>query len=593
MSGDQLFVFIVLGASLALFVWERWRYDFVAMGAMFAVVAGGVVPAGVALEGFGHPAVITVAAVLIVSRGLRNSGLIDLLARRLIPLTRNQVMHVAVLTVGVAFCSSFMNNVGALALLLPVAMVTAAENKRAPAMILMPLAFGSILGGVITMIGTPPNIIIATYRAELGLSEFAMFDFAPVGLVTAIAGVLFVSIYGWRLIPNDRRGQKNELQEHFHIGDYVIEVRVKEGSDLVDRPLSQVDELTDGEAVPIGIIRGRGRFRPASKHPEIRIGDVLVLEAEAVGLKTVMDEHGLELAAKEAKILEDVDTDKLILCEAVIYSGSALVGRDLRYLRRKMGGGVELVALARQGRSFRRRLRDQKFKAGDVLLLQGDEEIVTGLHPDLGLLPLAERELMLHQPRRVWIAFMVFVAAVAASIAGLIHIAFAFGAAIMAFVLLDILPPRELYKEVDWPIIVLLGGMMAVGRALDLSGGTQLLADWFVAVTSALPAWSTLLPLMLITIALTNVINNAATAVLMAPIAVGIAQRLGVNADPFLMTVAVAASCAFLTPVGHQSNTLVMGPGGYRFTDYWRMGLPLTGVVIVTSLPAILFFWPL
>ncbi|KAA3626077.1 MAG: SLC13 family permease [Proteobacteria bacterium] len=593
MSGDQIYVFVVLLISLALFAWERWRYDFVAMGAMFAVVAGGVVPAGVALEGFGHPAVITVAAVLIISRALRNSGLIDLIARVLTPFTKNQGMHIAALTGGVAFFSSFMNNVGALALLLPVALETARENKRSPALLLMPLAFGSILGGLITMIGTPPNIIIATYRAELGFAEFAMFDFAPVGLVVTIAGVLFIALYGWRLIPSDCRGKRSEIQEHFQIGEYIIEVRVREGSDLVGTLLSKVDELTEGEAVPIGIVRGRGLFTPASRHPEIRAGDVLVLEADAVGLKTVMDDHGLELAASGAKALEDVGADRLTLCEAVINAESSLVGRDLRYLRRKMGGGVELVALARQGRSIRRRLRDQKFKAGDVLLMQGDEDVVTGMHLDLGLMPLAERDLMLHHPRRVFLAFLIFAAAIAASMAGWIHIAFAFGAAIMAFVFLDILPPRDLYKEVDWPIIVLLGGMMAVGRAMDASGGTQLIADGFVAITSALPAWLTLLPLMVVTIALTNVINNAATAVLMAPIAVGIAQRMEVSMDPFLMTVAVAASCAFLTPVGHQSNTLVMGPGGYRFSDYWRMGLPLTGIVIVTALPMILLFWPL
>lgn len=593
MSGEQIFVLLVLLASLVLFAWERWRYDFVAMGAMFAVVAGGVVPASVALEGFGHPAVITVAAVLIISRALRNSGLIDLIARLVTPLTKNQGVHIAALTGGVAFCSSFMNNVGALALLMPVALATAAENKRSPALLLMPLAFGSILGGLITMIGTPPNIIIATYRAELGMAEFAMFDFAPVGLAVTFVGVLFIALYGWRLIPGDRRGQKSEIQEHFRIGEYVIEVRVKEASDLAGMPIAKVDELTEGEAVPIGIIRGRGLFTPASKRPEIRAGDVLVLEADAVGLKAVMDDHGLELAATDAKALADVGTDRLTLCEAVITAGSSLVGRDLRYLRRKMGGGVELVALARQGRSIRRRLRDQVFKAGDVLLMQGDEDVVSSMHLDLGLMPLAERDLMLHHPRRVLVAFTIFVLAVAASIAGWIHIAFAFGAAIMAYVFLDILPPRELYKEVDWPIIVLLGGMMAVGRALDDSGGTQLIADGFVAITSALPAWFALLPLMLVTIALTNVINNAATAVLMAPIAAGIAQRLDVSVDPFLMTVAVAASCAFLTPVGHQSNTLVMGPGGYRFTDYWRMGLPLTGIVIVTALPLIVIVWPL
>lgn len=593
MNGDQLFVFVVLLLSLVLFVWERWRYDFVAMAAMFAVVAGGVVPANVALEGFGHPAVITVAAVLIISRALRNSGLIDVVARLFAPLTRNFTVHLVALTFGVAICSAFMNNVGALALLLPVALATASENQRSPALLLMPLAFGSILGGLITMIGTPPNIIIATYRAELGLAEFGMFDFAPVGLAVTAVGLVFIAVYGWRLIPAERRGAAAGSETVFEIGEYIIEVRVKENSDLIGLPLAKLEELTEGDAVPVGIVRGRGHFRRASQRPDIRANDVLVLEADAVGLKALMDDHALELAASGAKALEEVGADRLTLCEVVINSGSPLVGRDLRYLRRRTGDGAELVALARQGRSLRRRLRDQLFKAGDVLLLQGDVEVLQGLYQDLGLMPLEQRDLMLHQPRRVLLALAIFGGAIAVSMMGWLHIAFAFGAAIMLFVWFDILPPRELYKEVDWPIIILLGGMMAVGRALDSSGGTQLIADFFVAVTAATPAWFTLLLMMLVTVVLTNVINNAATAVLMAPIAAGIALRLGVSPDPFLMAIAVTASCAFLTPVGHQSNTLVMGPGGYRFADYWRLGLPLTGIVLLVALPLILLVWPL
>ncbi|GAB4345119.1 MAG: SLC13 family permease [Gammaproteobacteria bacterium] len=593
MNGEQLLVFGVLLLSLALFVWERWRYDFVAMLAMLAVVAGGVVPADVALAGFGHPAVVTVAAVLIISHALRNSGLIDVIARIFAPLTKHFVMHLASLTVGVAICSAFMNNVGALALLLPVALATARERKRSPSLLLMPLAFGSILGGLVTLIGTPPNIIIATYRAELGLSEFGMFDFAPVGLAVAGAGVLFIALYGWRLIPMDRKGAAAGAEAPFEIGEYIIEVRVTEKSDLIGQPLERFEEITEGEAVPIGIVRGRGHFRRASQRPDVRANDILVLEADAVRLKNLMEEHGLELAASGAKALEDVGADRLTLSEVVIGSGSPLVGRDPRYLRRRSGEGAELVAVARQGRTIRRRLRDQLFRAGDVLLLQGDVEVLEGLYQDLGLMPLKARGLMLHQPRRVLLALTIFGLAIGVTLMGWLHIAFAFGAAIMLYVLFDILPPRDLYKEVEWPIIVLLGGMLAVGEALERSGGTQLIVDLFVSLTAHAPAWVTLLMLMTVTISLTNVINNAATAVLMAPIAAGIAGRLGVSVDPFLMAVAVAASCAFLTPVGHQSNTLVLGPGGYQFADYWRLGLPLTGFVLAAALPLILMVWPL
>ncbi len=591
MNGDQLFVFGVLIASLVLFAWERWRYDVVALAAMFALVAAGTISAADALQGFGHPAVITVAAVLVISRALRNSGIVDLLSRFMVPLTRTPVMHIAALTGLVAFCSAFMNNVGALALLLPVAIATGAEHKRSPGLLLMPLAFGSILGGLITMIGTPPNIIIATFRQEFAGESFAMFDFLPVGLAVTVAGVAFVAAYGWRLIPDANKSAAN-TEQLFEVAEYIIEVRVAQSSDLIGLPLTQIRELSEGDAVPIGVVRGRGHFRAVTKHPEIRAGDVLVLEADAVVIKNLMDEHGLELAASGAKALEHVGADRLTLCEAVVTAGSALIGRDPRYLQRRVGGGLELVALARQGRSYRRRLRDQRFRTGDVLLLQGDAEVISGVHGDLGLLPLAERELQLHQPRRVIVPLAIFAAAIAASATGLVHIAFAFTGAILLYVLLDVLPLRELYKEIDWPVIVLLGAMLSLGQALQESGGTTLIADTFVAWTGWAPAAVVMLLLMVITIALTNVINNAAAALLMAPIAAGIAQRLEVSIDPFLMAVAVAASCAFLTPVGHQSNTLVMGPGGYRFSDYWRMGLPLTGLILVVSLPMLLIVWP-
>ncbi len=591
MTADQAIVFGVLALALVLFAWGRWRYDVVALVAMLVVVAAGIVPAGEALTGFGHPAVITVAAVLVISRALRNSGIVDLIARRLAPFTERPFLHIAALTGVVTVCSAFMNNVGALALMLPVAIATAAERGRSPAILLMPLAFGSILGGLMTMIGTPPNIIVAAYRAELSGAPFGMFDFSPVGAALALAGVAFVALIGWRLLPKERRAQTTG-ERLFEINEYLIELRIPEGCAWVDQRIGEIEALS-GDVVPVGLLRGRDKVVHPSRWRRLRAGDMLIVKADPAALKPVIDENRLELVAGNAAALEGIGADELRLTEAVVMTGSPLEGRNPHYLSRRAGDTVSLLALARQGEPIRDRLRRLRFTAGDVLLLQGEREGLADILADLGLLPLAERDLQLGQPRRVGPALAVFAAAIALGAFGIVSIPIAFLGAIVAYVVMDILPMRELYRDIDWPVIVLLGAMIPVGQALQATGGTTLIAGGIVGATAGLPAWTVLTLVLVVTMTLSDLVNNAATALVMAPIAAGIASQLGVGTDPFLMAVAVGASCAFLTPIGHQSNTLVMGPGGYHFGDYWRMGLPLEILIVAIGVPLILTVWPL
>ena len=592
MSDAQVAIFCVLGLAFAFFAWGRFRHDLVAVSALLLAVVVGVVPPEEAFSGFGHPAVITVAAVLMISQALKNAGVVTLVAERLSSLTARPLLHIGVLTLVVTVASAFMNNVGALALMLPVALATAAERNRSPALLLMPLAFGSILGGMTTMIGTPPNIIVASYRAEIAGSGFTMFDFSPVGVAVAAAGVAFMTFLGWRLIPRERL-QRNAPQQLFEIAHYLLEVRVGENSPLVDHRLEEVEELKGADLEIVGVARGHGKAIGPPLDHQLCAGEVLVLRGDPEKLRPLFEEAGLELVTSATRLTSPEEDAELELLEAVVSNQSPLLKRDVAYLRRRVGGSAALIGLARQGLQPRGRLRRQRFRAGDVLLLQVQSDAVAHVLDALVLLPLAQRDLLLDRPRRLWLSLGVFALAIAVGAAGLLPIALCFLAAIGIYVVLDVLPLRDIYAAVDWPVIVLLGGLIPVGRALESTGATGLIAEQIVALTGGLPALAVLALLLVATMFLSDVISNAATALVMAPIAVGVAVTLGADSDAFLMAVAIGASCAFLTPIGHQSNTLVMGPAGYRFGDYWRVGLPLEALIVLLAVPLLAVFWPL
>lgn len=587
---EQLIVITILAVALILFVWERWRYDVVALLALLAVTLTGIIPAQEAFIGFGHPAVVTVAGVLVISRALINSGAVDLLARYVLQVGNRPTVQVGVLSTVTAFCSAIMNNVAAVALLMPLGIQMARKVGRSPSLLLMPLAYSSLLGGMLTLIGTPPNIVIATYRDNIGAGSFGMFDFAPVGLGIVGVNLLYLSLVGWRLVP-ERKGQASR-EAIFQIKDYLTEVRVPEKSPLLGQRLREISAFSEGDVIVTGLLRDKHRSLMPTGYTILQNEDILIVQADSASLKTFLDETGLELVA--SKSLSDLATsEEISVLEAVVTPQSVMVGKTVRNLRLRQQQNINLLAIARQGAPLRKRIRNIRFEAGDVLLLQGQADTLYESVAALECLPLAERNLRIGQTRRIVLAIAIFATAIIATVLGLAAIQIAIMAAAVAMVLAGLISLREAYDSIEWPIIILLGAMMPVAEALERTGGADWIATQLLRLAGdAHPAVA--LGIVLVgSMILTPLVNNAAAALLMAPIAVGIAQGLNVSPDAFLMAAAVGVSCDFLTPIGHQSNTLVMGPGGYKFSDYARVGLPIELLVIVTGIPLLLFFWPL
>ncbi len=589
MTPDHITLFTILAATLVLFVWGRLRFDMVAMLALFACVLAGLVEPAESFEGFSHPAVITVIAVLAISRALAHSGLIDLLSARLTQRVTRPFSQRAALCGIAAVLSAFMNNVGALALLMPVALSTAHKSGYSSARLLMPLAFASILGGLITLIGTPPNILISTYRRSAGSEPFGMFDFTPVGLVLALAGTAFVVLVGYRLIPGERQGRPPP-EKLFEVSDYLTEVRVSEKSDAVGKTITEFEKSVEGDVGVLGLVRDERRIMGRLRLERLQPGDILLVRGASGALKDLLREAGLELVASEA-LREELASGDLGLMEAVIMPRAWIEGRTPAELHLRSRYGLALLAVAREGRPISRRLRDVRLSPGDVLLVQGETETLTEALGHLGCLPLASRGLKF-QPRRALLPVLIFAAALTGAVWGL-PTALSLLGALGVMILVGLLPADEAYDAVDWPVVVLLGAMIPVGGALETSGATILVADTITALAGDVSPLLVLAALLVITMTLSDIMNNAATAVVMAPITIAIAQRLGVNPDAFLMAVAVGASSAFLTPIGHQNNTLIMGPGGYRFGDFWRVGLPLECLLVAIAVPLIPLVWPL
>ncbi len=591
MTLEQWTIFGILSATLFLFIHGRVRYDLVALLALLTVTVTGLIPVERAFAGFGNPAVVTVAAVLVLSRGLQNSGVVDHIGRVLARLDGNRILQLGALCALIALLSAFMNNVGALALLLPVALQMAKKNATPPSLFLMPLAFASLLGGMTTLIGTPPNIIVSSFREQTGAPPFAMFDFAPVGVGIALAGILLIVLGGWRLIPL-RQGRAG-ADELFEIDPYLTELRVPEDSKLIGKRLNEITALERSEAVIVALVHGGQRYPAPSRYMALRAGDVLLLKVDADDLEDLAASTGLELVGSGDLGRADLKSDDVALMEAVVLPNSLLAGQTARSLDLRRRFGVNLLAIAREGAQLQARLDHIPMHPGDVLLLQAPADTLQEMLTTLGCIPLAQRTLRVGKPRHMVWTVGVFLAALLLSAFGVLPVQVAFVAAALALILTSVLSVNEAYAAIDWPIIMLLGAMIPVGEALEITGGAQMIADGLLRLSGHMPPVITLGIVLLGTMTLSDVINNAAAVVLMAPIAIKLATGVGASADPFLMAVAIGASCAFLTPIGHQSNTLVMGPGGYKFGDYWRLGLPMEILVVAVGLPLILLFWPL
>ena len=590
MTQDQIIIFALFGAVFALLLWGRFRYDLVAFSALMVGVLLGVVEGKDAFAGFGHPATLVVALVLVVSAGLVRSGAVFLITRTLVDSSRNLGGHIALMGGIGGVLSAFMNNVAALALLMPVDIQTARKAGRAPGLSLMPLSFATILGGMVTLIGTPPNIIIAAIREEQLGEPFKMFDFAPVGGIAAIAGLAFVALIGWRLIP--ARGDDGAAGND--VSDYIAELTVPADSKIIGKRLSEIEEDAEkADVALIGLIRDGKRRYGRARSSELKAGDTLVLEASPDALDEFRAALSLAFADEKREEQLNAAGDGVDVIEVVVTETSRLAGKTAQAIGLAWRKRTVLKGISRQGKAIRDHVRKTEVRTGDILLLLVPKDRGPDVTEWLGCLPLAERGLAVTQDSKVWLAIGMFAAAVAVASFGLVYLPIALGCVVVAYVLAKIVPLSELYTHIEWPVVVLLGSMIPLGAALQDAGGTELIAGALVGLTEGMPAWAILTVLMVVTMTLSDVLNNTATTIVAAPVGIQMAQSLGVSPDPFLMAVAIAASAAFLTPIGHKNNTLILGPGGYQFGDYWRIGLPLEIIIVAVSIPAILVFWPL
>jgi di/tricarboxylate transporter len=592
MTLAQGLAFTIVAIMMALFVWGRIRYDVVSLLALLSAVFCGIVPPKEAFSGFSDDIVIIVASALVVSAAVARSGITEIIIRPLAPYLKTTRTQVFVLVLAVVSLSTFIKNVGALAILLPVALQFAKKSESSPSQLLMPLSFGSLLGGLITLVGTSPNVIVSRVREELTGQPFHMFDYAPVGLGLSLLGLVYIT-FAYRILPRDRRGGVS-LDAAINIENYVVEARVPEGSPFVGKTTAAVEAFGEGDAKLTTVVRERFRRYKPTRALQVRAGDLLLLEGEPWALERVVAHGALELGGEEAAGKDNTgDGDTVGVVEGVVTGDSALVGSNLIELDVRRRYDLNVLAISRSGERISQRLRSVRFQAGDVVVVQGRFDILPETLRTLGILPLAERDVGLGRGRRRWIPLILLAAAITAVVTEVVPIAVAFFSAAVGMVLTRSLTLREAYDSIEWPILILLGALIPVSEAVRTTGATDLIAGWLHVAAGGLPPIAALGLMLVAAMAVTPFLNNAATVLVVAPIAAGLASRLGLNPDPFLMAVAVGAACDFLTPFGHQCNTLVMGPGGYRFSDYWKLGLPLSILIVLAGVPLIAAFWPL
>lgn len=588
MTLDQIAIFSILAATMALFIWNHWRYDVVAGCALMAAVYTGIVPFEHAFSGFSHPAVITVASVLVISQALQSSGVVNLFLHYLGLFRANPQSQLVANCGTTALLSAFMNNIGALALMLPITIRDARKAKRAASSLLMPLSFASLLGGLVTLIGTPPNIIIATFRAEQTGQPFGMFDFTPVGLAVALAGITFLVIFSRFLLPER---DQNSSGNHFQIAQYLTEISIPETSQLVNKTVRELELMCENEATVMAIIRNKRRRLAPRAIENILAGDVLILQGDSEALQPLFEDTALVHAGADITESSWIRSPDVEIVEAVVMPNSMIHGIAMRALGMHERFGVNLLAVAREQHPSTARLKNTRFKTGDVLLLQGERKAIDHLCANLGCLMIKNRGVEITPRRSALLTPIVFAVGIIATALGLVPVQIAFTSVVGILVILKAVSLREAYRSIEWPVIVLLGFLIPVGEALQTTGATGQIANAIVSVADDIPLWGLLALIMITSMALSDLVHNTPTAILMAPIALSLAETFQLPPDPLFMAVAVGAASPYLTPVGHQSNTLVLGPGGYNFSDYWRLGLPLDIVIVAVAVPMILLVW--
>ena len=585
---DQIIILGLLILMVGLFIWGRWRYDAISLGVLSVFVLLGYIQPEEAFNGFSHPAVITVALVLLISKGLERSGFISVIGRKLQAYANSEIQFMISITFFAAILSSFMNNIGAMAMLLPITLGICQKMNWNPSKFLIPLSFASILGGMNTKIGTPPNIIISEFRNDFADKDFAFFDFAFAGVPVSILGILFIALIGWRLIK--KRPINSENNPLIELEDYLVEMVITENSKLIEKRALDFRQELDTDTALMGQIDENGKKIEIHGNQKLYEGQILIMKINPDMVADIQQEFGLDIDSEnDLTSIEDLGG-----IEAIIVPKSRLIGRKYQYFKRLIGSDLSLLGLWRRGLKFRFRLSNEIFKVGDVLLIanRGEKNNISEKLELAGLMPLWQREFdVARDPTKIFIAFGLFAICLLLVIFNYVPIVVAFLICVIGFVSSKLLTGEGVYRHIDWPVVILLAAMIPIGNTLISYGITDSVSSYLAGLSSTVDyVWLVVL-IMIITMFLSDIINNAATAVIMAPLAVSLADKINQPIEPFLMSVAIGASCAFLSPIGHQCNTLVMAPGNYKFGDYWKVGLPLEILIILISVPAIIFYW--
>lgn len=588
MTTDQLMSFAVIALMMAAFVWGRFRYDLVACGALIAAVAIGIVPQAEAFSGFSDDIVIIVGSALLVSAGVARSGIMEYAIQRFAPDVSSVRAQLALLVIIVTILSAFVKNIGALAIMIPIAFQFARRSNTSPSVFLMPMAFGSLLGGLMTLVGTSPNIVVSRVRQDMTGDAFSMFDFTPVGAALAVAGLVFLVLFYW-LLPIRTRASAS-IHEALDVNNYVTEARLVADSTVVGKTLADLLKLGGARAVVTSILRSRALHVTPFPDVILREGDILLIEGVPEALDSIVTQAKLSVTGSRDSA---GGKHAAAAVEAVIGENSSLIGGSAQRLALYDRFNVNLLAVSRKGERIQERLGAVILRLGDVVVLQGNRQTLPDILRELGCLPLAERSILLGSVRRGIVPLAILVAAMGATALGLLPVALAFFTAAVAMVLFRVIPLREVYGAIDGPILVMLAALIPVSDSLRRTGATDIISAWLAEFASTLPPAGALTLIMVVAMAVTPFLNNAATVLVVAPIAAGFATTLGFRPEAFLMAVAIGAGCDFLTPIGHQCNTLVMGPGGYKFSDYPRLGLPLSLLVIVVAVPMLMLVWPM
>jgi len=587
---EIVLVLTILAVAIVLFATGWIRMDLVSMLVLLTLGLTGLVSAEEAFSGFSNPAVITVAAMFVISAAIANTGATTKLGEKMIQVAGNSEFRLIIVTmVCAAVFSSFINNIGATAVLMPLVIGMTRKARISPSKLLIPLAFASLMGGICTLIGTPPNILMNELLMEYSGESFAMFDFTPVGIVVVFLGIAYMSLIGRHLLPERKSGP---LTEAYQVKEYITQAEILEGSPLVGKSISESGLEEELQLRIRAILQNRRKYPNPRRHRKLRAGDVLFLEGNPEGILKLRKVKGIEVVPeRDNPLVPPVEKDEIVVVEASLTPTSEMVGQTLRDVRFADTHGLTVLAIWRSGAPVVKKVDHVELKFGDVLLLQGPEQKVLHLGKEHGFLLMGGVPVDSYFPRKAPVALGTLFGVVFLAAAGILPIMLSASLGALIMVLCRCLTPKEAYESIDWSIIVLIAGTLPLGLAMENSGAARFIADFIIGGVGPLGPWMVLGAVFLITFALTEVMSHAAAAVLIAPIAYNTALDLAVSPKPFFMAVAIAASSCFMTPISHQSNALVMGPGGYRFFDYTKVGTPLNLMVwLVASLLIPIFF---